>query len=179
MKYTTSTLIALMTCVLTRPVVSQDTVDLRGTWSFQLDDNQVGQQERWFEKDLKDTISLPGSTDEAGFGLKSEPDPVRLTRDHRYVGPAWYQKTIEIPTAWRGKRVELFLERAMWETKVWLDDLYVGSAESLCVPHRFDLSGYITPGSHRLTICIDNRLKVNVGHNMNLQGKGWRTRTLV
>jgi hypothetical protein len=89
------------------------------------------------------------------------------------VGPAWYQKTIDIPEPWQGKHIELFLERAMWETKLWLDDLYIGSAESLSVPHRFDLSDYITPGKHRLTIRIDNRLKVNVGHNMDLQEKGW------
>ena len=42
------------------------------------------------------------------------------------MGPAWYQKTIDIPESWQGKHVELFLERAMWETKVWLDDHYIG-----------------------------------------------------
>jgi hypothetical protein len=154
--------------------MAQQTLDLSGTWSFQLDSEKVGERERWFEKDLEQSISLPGSTDEQGFGVKaSEPQKTRLTREYRYVDPAWYQKTIEIPGSWMGKHVELFLERAMWETKVWLDDHYIGSAESLCVPHHFNLSDYITPGSHRLTIRIDNRLKVNVGHNMNLQGKGW------
>ena len=140
------------------------TLDLSGPWDFQLDGRYVGERERWFEKDLKDEILLPGSTDEAGFGVKSEPDPVRLTREYRYVGPAWYQKTIEIPESWEGKHVELFLERAMWETRVWLDDHYIGMQDSLCVPHRFDLSDYLTPGKHRLTVRIDNRLKINVGH---------------
>jgi len=153
---------------------AQQTMDLSGTWSFQLDYEKVGEQERWYVRDLEETIRLPGSTDEQGFGVKAtESQKTRLTREYRYVGPAWYQKTIEIPESWQGKHVELFLERAMWETKVWLDDHYIGSGESLCVPHRIDLSGYITPGTHRLTIRIDNRLKVNVGHNMNLQGKGW------
>ena len=148
-----------------------ETIDLRGAWPFQLDEKKVGQQERWFEKDLKDEIKLPGSTDEAGFGTKSEPDPVRLTREHRYVGPAWYQKTIEIPASWQGKRVQLFLERAMWETKVWFDDHYIGMQDSLCVPHRFDLSDYLAPGRHRLTLRIDNRLKINVG--VEPGGKMW------
>jgi hypothetical protein len=154
--------------------LAQQTMDLSGTWTFQLDYEKTGERERWFEKDLEESINLPGSTDEQGFGVKAtELQKTRLTREYRYVGPAWYQKTIPIPESWQGKHVELFLERAMWETKVWLDDHFIGYGESLCVPHRFDLSGYITSGRHRLTIRIDNRLKVNVGHNMNLQGKGW------
>ena len=103
-----------------------EVADLRGDWAFQLDEHKVGEQERWFGKELADKIRLPGSTDEAGFGKKSEPDPVSLTREHRYVGPAWYQKTITIPESWQGKQVTLFLERAMWEPKVWLDDHYIG-----------------------------------------------------
>lgn len=169
MKNTTQILIAFATCAATRADAVRNTVDLSGNWSFQLDDARVGERERWFVKDLKDEILLPGSTDERGFGVKAaKPERTRLTREHRYLGPAWYQKTIEIPESWQGHHVELFLERAMWETKVWLDDHYIGMADSLCVPHRFDLSDYITPGHHRLTLRIDNRLKVNVGHD-----KGW------
>ena len=151
---------------------AQQVLDLSGKWSFQLDEKKVGVSDQWFKQNLKDKISLPGSTDEAGFGEKSEPDPVRLTREYRYVGPAWYQKTIEIPKSWVGKHVELFLERSMWETKVWLDDHYIGMADSLCVANRFDLSDYITPGKHRLTLRIDNRLKINVGHEPNGSRRG-------
>lgn len=142
----------------------EKTMTLRGPWSFQLDEQKAGLRERWFEKDLKEKISLPGSTDEAGFGAKSVPDPVRLTREHRYVGPAWYQKTVEIPESWQGKRVVLFLERAIWETRLWLDNDFIGMQDSLCTSHRFDLTEYLTPGKHRLTLRIDNRLKINVGH---------------
>ncbi|MBE0652862.1 MAG: hypothetical protein IH594_03630 [Bacteroidales bacterium] len=160
--------------ILAQVSTAQQSVDLSGTWSFQLDNEKTGVQGRLYNNDLKEQINLPGSTDERGFGFKAtEPQKTRLTREYRYVGPAWYQKTIEIPASWQGKHVELFFERAMWETKVWLDDMYIGSQESLCVPHRFNLSDHITPGKHRLTVRIDNRLKINVGHNMNLEGKGW------
>ena len=153
---------------------SPQVMDLRGEWSFQLDPQKAGLRGHWFKKELKDKVPLPGSTDEAGFGAKSEPDPVRLTREHRYVGPAWYQKTIEIPESWQGKRVVLFLERAMWETRLWLDDDFIGMQDSLCVPHRFDLTEYLTTGKHRLTLRIDNRLKINVGHEApNPARSGW------
>lgn len=154
---------ALLVSISISPASAQ-VMNLDGEWSFQLDTGKSGLRERWFEKDLKDRIPLPGSTDEAGFGVKSAPDPVRLTREHRHVGPAWYQKTVEIPESWQGKRSVLFLERAMWETRLWLDGDFIGMQDSLCAPHRFDLTEYLTPGKHRLTLRIDNRLKVNVGH---------------
>ena len=166
------TLLFALCAVLDAATPDQVSLDLSGKWAFQLDHEKVGQRQRWFEEDLKDEILLPGSTDEAGFGAKSEPDPVRLTREYRYVGPAWYQKTIKIPESWQGKQVKLFLERAMWETRLWLDDHYIGVQDSLCVPHRFDLSEYLTPGRHRLTVRIDNRLKINVGHEPGRPERG-------
>ena len=148
-------------------------IDLSGTWFFQVDEDDRGEQERWFAQKLDDVILLPASTDERGFGREAtEPETTRLTRAYRHIGPAWYQKTIEIPESWHGMRVALFLERAMWETKVWLDDHYIGMADSLCVPHRFDLTNFVTPGSHRLTFRIDNRFKINVGHEPPVSG-GW------
>ena len=74
-----------------------------------------------------------------------------------YLGVAWYQREIEVPAAWRGKRVGLTLERTRWQTTVYLDEKEIGTCHSLVAPHEYDL-GVITPGSHRLTIRIDNRM---------------------
>ena len=74
-----------------------------------------------------------------------------------YVGAAWYQRDIEIPKKWDGKRVVLFMERPHWKSTVWLDDKEIGSDISLCVPHEFDF-GLMTPGKHRLTVRVDNRM---------------------
>jgi len=145
----------------------KESMDMSGAWSFRLDPDKVGEFENWFEKPLEKEINLPGTTDEAGFGNKAtESDMGKLTRKVSFYGPAWYQKTITIPDSWDGRYVELFLERVMWESRVWFDDHYVGMAESLCAPHRFDLSDFISPGSHRLTIRIDNRYKYNIGNSL-------------
>lgn len=149
-------------------------LDLSGDWAFSLDENKVGVQQHWFEKELPGKIKLPGTIDQQQLGIKTEtPEKTRLTREYRYVGPAWYQKTVTVPAAWKGKRVELFLERSMWETQVWVDNHYIGTADSLVAPNRFELTEFITPGAHRITMRIDNRLKINVGHNMALEGAGW------
>ena len=74
-----------------------------------------------------------------------------------YLGVAWYQREIEVPVTWRGKRASLTLERTRWQTDVYLDDKEIGSCHSLVAPHQFDL-GIVEPGKHRLSIRIDNRM---------------------
>lgn len=87
-----------------------------------------------------------------------------------YLGAAWYQREIEVPRAWRGRRVQLSLERPHWETTVWLGDKKIGSDRSLVAPHEYDL-GVLPPGKHRLTVRIDNRQIVrdpdNDGHGVD------------
>jgi len=144
--------------------VRADYASLHGRWSFQLDPDDAGIEERWYETRLSDSISLPGSTDERRCGeYDDEARLDRLSRPHPYVGPAWYQRDIDIPPSWKGRRIILFLERAHWETQVWLDDAHVGMQDSLCTPHIHDLSELATPGRHRLTVRVDNRMKYNVG----------------
>ncbi len=74
-----------------------------------------------------------------------------------YLGVAWYQRDIDIPAAWAGKRVALKLERTRWQTDVYVDGTPVGSNRSLVAPHDVDL-GRLSPGRHRLSIRIDNRM---------------------
>ena len=74
-----------------------------------------------------------------------------------FLGVAWYQREIEIPAGWRGKRIGLTLERTRWKTDVYVDDTLIGSNRSLVAPHDFTL-GMLEPGRHRLSIRIDNRM---------------------
>lgn len=140
-----------------------DSASLHGRWNFELDPDKVGVEERWFETTLSDRINLPGSTDEKRCGeFVDERLPNRLSRLYSYTGPAWYQRDIDIPQSWGGKRITLFLERVHWETQAWLDDRHLGTQESLSTPHVFDLS-FAPPGRHRLTLRVDNSIKYNVG----------------
>ncbi len=149
-------------CALVAPSIS-----LSGEWRFDLDPKNVGITERWFAKDLSDTVKLPGSTDTNRKGVLNTrpPDLSHPARVHEYTGVAWYQRDITITEDWplNGRdRVELLLERCHWETRVWIDDKPCGMRDSLCVPHVYDL-GALKPGKHRLTIRVDNSIKYNVG----------------
>ncbi len=138
-------------------------IDLKGRWGFALDTGNAGIRERWFARELEETIALPGTTDEAQKGEFADERCVdRLSRIWRWIGPAWYQRTVTIPKRWAGKRIVLFLERTK-DSQVWVDRTWMGGDDSLSTPHTFDLSRKLTPGRHRLTILVDNAKLPPVG----------------
>jgi hypothetical protein len=175
--------------------IDKNRINLAGEWAFQVDSLDVGVQESWYRKVLKEEIQLPGSMTTNGKGdnisletpwtgsiwdssyfHKAEyakyrkPDNIKvpfwLQPVKYYKGAAWYQKEVTVPDAWADKYVELFIERSHWETTVWVDDQLIGMRNSLGTPHVFDLSEKLTPGTHNLTVRVDNRVKeFNVGIN--------------
>ncbi len=153
-------------------------VSLAGKWRFRIDEQKVGVTEKWFGGALAGgtKIKLPGTMDDAGLGPKNTKPPT-LEGPYRlydYAGPAWYQRDIDIPASWQGQRVTLFLERCRWVTSVWLDDQFIGSQDSLIAPHQYDLGVGVAPGKHRLTICVDNTVKINLGRFVSaLFGGTW------
>lgn len=139
------------------------TLDLKGKWSIALDPENLGIQQKWWCRDFSDSISLPGSTDEGGFGeVTDEACEDRLSRTLRHIGPAWYKKSVEIPEDWAEKKIFLFLERTK-DSQVWVDEQWAGSEDSLSASHEFDLSRFLTPGQHDITVLIDNSKLPPVG----------------
>jgi len=168
-------------------------VSLDGKWRFALDRPDTGIAERWFDRALPGTARLPGSLPAQGIGDEVTPDtkwtggivdrsfftaprfakyrepghikvPFWLQPDKYYAGVAWFQRDIEIPARWQGRRVVLSLERPHWETRVWVDGKNAGTNHSLGTPHEYDL-GQLQPGRHSLSIRVDNRMVVDVGEN--------------
>ncbi|REE02211.1 sugar-binding domain-containing protein [Marinoscillum furvescens] len=154
-------LVALISCGQEK----RTAIDLSGEWTVKLDPKAQGQAEKWFTGTLNGTsISLPGTLDEAEIGTPTTLKPElnnyvlsHLTRKHSYTGKAWYQRKVTVPASWDGKQVQLKLERVLWKSQVWVDDQRVeGFQESLITPHYFDLSSYLGPGEHTLTVLVDN-----------------------
>ena len=166
---------------------------LGGVWRRALDPDDKGLAEGWHSNPLADTLSLPGGLEQQRVGnpvtaatpwtgdindrsFFTAPEyaryrtgedvkvPFFLQPDTWYRGAAWFQRDVEIPAAWKGRRVELFLERPHWETRAWLDERPLGRSDSLHTPHLYDL-GVLAPGKHRLTLRVDNRMIVEIGHN--------------
>jgi Glycosyl hydrolases family 2, sugar binding domain len=159
--------------LLAQPVAQRaqnnDIIPLAGIWKFKLDPFFTGINSNGVQlmPQLPETIILPGSTDEGGKGYKTQDmTSLRLTRVFEYKGPAWYEKEIFIPADWRNKDVRLFLERAHWQTSVWVNDRPAGSRESLSTPHVYDLSALVIPGKkNSIRIRVDNNMIYDIGYS--------------
>jgi len=138
-------------------------ISLAGTWRFQLDTKGTGVEEKWYSRTLEDSVRLPGTTDENKKGILRDERPTdRLARPWFWKGAAWYQRDVEIPASWTGKRVTLFLERTK-NSRVWVDGVFCGRENTLSAPHIFDLTKAIKPGKRTITVLIDNSKLPPVG----------------
>ena len=179
-----------------------DSLDLAGEWRLRLDPQDEGVRANWPAAPVAgtDRITLPSTTDLAGFGfaldtntmLHAAPFPVTtrfpgvkeptradehgyLVRRHLFVGPAWYEREVEVPETWRSRQLTLRLERAMWKTEVWVDGRRISDYDSLVAEHRHEL-GALAPGRHRLTIRVDNRMIHNLSTVTHAYGPETQTR---
>lgn len=166
------TLLSLLVLAASSWAVESDTLSLAGVWRFSFEPegapSGAGPEDIRFE----DSIRLPGTTAAQRKGPAERFDPqmnretmARLRERHPYVGPAWYQRDVTIPADWEGSDVHLTLERVLWESRVWVDGKPLDKPQnSLSVPHRYNLSGRLTPGrTHTLTLRIDNREIIPLG----------------
>lgn len=172
---------------------AEKNADLAAAWRIALDPTDEGIAKLWPTSPLSATMALPGSLEQNRNGHPvstqtpftgdindrswfTAPEYLRyregndvkvpfiLQPDTWYRGAVWFQRDIEIPADWSGKRIELFLERPHWETQVWIDGRALGRCDALHLPHIYDL-GTLKPGQHRLAIRVDNRMIVEIGHN--------------
>jgi beta-galactosidase len=170
-------------------------IPLDGLWQFEMDPDDAGVRQEWFNRILRNRIRLPGTLQwpggvpqqQYGYGRPigidtpwvlslydhfwylrdeykpyTEPGKVKIPflsqPANHYLGAAWYQRDIAVPQfSQSARRTVLTLERPHWETTVWLDGRLIGSQQSLVAPHVYDF-GTVSPGRHRLTIRVDNRM---------------------
>lgn len=162
-KYSVLAIVAGIMSLCADDISAQKVMDLSGEWRFQTDvmDFRRGSLSPRYNHKLQSVITLPGITDDYKIGYENPYSYVdRLTRLYEYMAPAWYQRDIEIPASWAGKRIVLYLERTHWLSSVWVDTKEVSRCDYISVPHRHDLTPFLTPGkTHRITICIDNRFQ--------------------
>ena len=184
-------IIFLTLCAFFCTCANQKQIDLSGEWAFALDPNDVGITEQWFNKPLTDKIRLPGSLQEQGYGNDVDTTikwtgqivdrswydapqyekyrqkgnikiPFWLQPDKHYVGVAWYQRTVDVPTSWKGKHIEIELERTHWETALFVNGKEIGKNDALQTPHRYAIN---ETGELMVSIRVDNRVHIPVGVN--------------
>ena len=150
-------------------------IDLSGQWQFALDTSNIGEKEKWYKSDLTDIVALPGTTDSNKKGyLNKDTTTMHLNRIYTYEGAAWYQRKITITEEQKGKRFQLFLEQSK-PSKIWIDDSYVGDSHLLQSPQIFDISDFLAPGEHTLTILVNNDLSLTPYGNVHIYSDDTQT----
>lgn len=131
-------------------------INLWGKWEFELDSNKKGIEETYFKRNLSECITLPTTTSEAKKGSENQERNIGyLTDPYLFEGYAWYAKELVVSEKDLNKTIQLVLERTRI-SHVWLDENYIGSYDSLCTSHVYDLSSYMTKTHHKLTVMVDN-----------------------
>ncbi len=149
----------------------QNTINIAGEWQVSLNPKNELLQKYPERSTLKGTIKFPGSLAENGFGYKtSGSDFGILTPEYKYIGKAWYTKEIEIPKNWANKSIEIFLERVLWESRVFIDGEERSKQDALGTPHIHKL-GKLLPGKHELVIQVDNEMIHNIGDKGHAYGE--------
>ncbi len=148
----------------------QGVLDLSGEWTVTLGDNLEPKLNTlsWDKREGK--IQLPGSLAENRFGLITEgADFGVLTPTHKFVGIANYKREIVIPENWEHKNLELFLDRVLWESSVFVDGKELSVQDALGTPHIHKL-GQLSTGEHTLEIRVNNDMVHNIGDKGHAYG---------
>lgn len=173
--------VPLLAVTVSTHLISAATLDLAGTWRVHFDDqaHEIRLPGSLPGHGLGDPITVDtpwtgGVFDRAYYDSPAyapyrEPGNIKvpfwLQPETYFVGVARYERTIEIPRNWAGRRLVLTLERPHWKTTVFIDGREIGSSDAMSVPHVYDLGTALAPGSHTLRIDVDNTHEPDIGEN--------------
>ena len=114
-----------------------DWVNLNGQWTFEMDFGSSGEQRGWINtKGLSKKITVP-------FCPESELSGIGYTD---FIPCVWYQRNINIPAEWNGKKILLHFGAADYETKVYVDGKMVGEHKGAGSSFNFDITSYVKAG---------------------------------
>lgn len=111
------------------------------------------------------TMALPGTTAQQQLGTyNTAREDGFLNEKYPFSGQIWLRKTVKIPAENLGKVCFLHLERTRI-SQLWVNGQYLGSENSLCTPHLYDLTGHLTAETE-LVLCIKNTDYPTAGGHM-------------
>ena len=146
----------------------QQTINLNGTWKFQLVDNpnlsKNGFQAPDYNDDAWGTIPVPGLWEMNGYGdplyvnngfawrghFKENPPFVPYQDNH--VGQ--YRRTINVDRSWIGKQICICVGSATSNLRVWVNGKEVGYSQDSKLEARFDITKYVKEGENLIALEI-------------------------
>ncbi|NSW90698.1 MAG: glycoside hydrolase family 2 [Firmicutes bacterium] len=129
--------------------VRKDWLNLNGLWEFEFDDDDIGEKNRWYEKEhsFSRVIKVP-------FCFESEMSGIGDTSRHDHI---WYRRKMQVPKSWNGRRIMLRFGAVDYHAKVWINDVYMGSHIGGHTPFSFDITYALKwDGSDEIVVKADD-----------------------
>ena len=99
----------------------REEIDVTGLWRFQPDAYDEGERRGYFMPGFDCArwreVRVPCCFDECGPGMAS------------YEGAGWFRRSIQVPAAWRGRRVVARFEGVNYHARVWVNGEPAGANE--------------------------------------------------
>lgn len=131
--------------------VRQEWLNLNGEWRFAFDDNNAGLRERWDQSDgshFARRINVP-------FAFQTRLSGIHETDFHDVV---WYQRNVEIPSAWTGRRILLHFGAVDYRAQVWLNGRFVCEHEGGHTPFSAEITDYLrSDGVQSLVVRVEDK----------------------
>ncbi len=106
--------------------------------------------------EFEDSIHLPSTVSQQKKPpVTTEKSDGFLTDPYSFEGYALYERTVSISPESDDCDIFLVMERTR-VSRLWINGQYAGTQNSLCTPHRYDITPYFTKENMRITIMIDN-----------------------
>ena len=128
-----------------------DWVNLNGEWSFALDLSDSGRDRDFYNsKGFEQRITVP-------FAPESKLSGIGYTD---FINSVWYQRMIQIPSAWQGKRVKLNFGAVYYESEVYIDGRFVGRHYGGSDSFSFDITDFVGDGKeHSIVVHAESDLR--------------------
>ena len=126
-------------------------VNLNGTWSYSFDFGQTGQEKGWNNaKGFDGKITVP-------FCPESSLSGVHHTD---FINSIWYQRALNIPAAWQGKKVLLHFGAVDYEAHIYVDGQLVRLHNGTGSSFSCDITRYVKAGqTHNLVVQVNDNLR--------------------
>lgn len=142
--------IVLLFCLFSHNTNAQRlTISLDGDWRFCVDSLKNGMNEKWFEKGLPSekvqSVHVPHT-----WNINEETS--------RYWGWGWYQRTILVPSDWKGKNIKLQFNAVYHDATIWINGVKAGEHKGSGYTKFFiDATKLLVAGKkNSLTVLADN-----------------------
>ena len=130
---------------------TRELVNLDGIWQFKVDFDDAGHSAGWAKSTLETNldIAVPSSYNDLFTDLE--------IREH--VGWVWYQRKVRVPRGWAGERVNVRVDAATHEGRVFVNGQEVAHHIGGYMPFSADISNLVRAGEEfTLTIAVSNVL---------------------